>query len=255
MHVCVSLSLCDCVCVCVGGGGGGWESVILQVAHGGPSCCCPLPITPRLLHLWNALYLDQNTQSRQLSFLSDSGGQLKRFKGNAITNCWFKRDHSGKATTIMVLLFISLHEAITISILAPYVIWLVSGLKLQNGLCWTDFIIVQCSRRWWAITLYARTFIYLIPSLPWQWRLSHSCKHAVILAFISFYFTNLRICRQTFDTISVSQAWSCLQRKTHKLIHQAGKYKTPTQATGTCFLIWNILFIIFIILHLIHLSF
>lgn len=33
--------------------------------------------------------------------------------------------------------------------------------KAQNGLCWTDFIIEQCSRPWQAIRLRARSFIYL----------------------------------------------------------------------------------------------
>ena len=154
---CVCVCVCMCVCVCDSGGskwvvvGGG--SMILQVAHRGPSCRCPLPITPRLLHLWNTLYLDQNTESSGSLFLSVSGGRLKRFEGNAITNCWFKRDHSGKATTIIGLLFISLHEAITISTLALYVIWLLAGFNYRMVFVGRIVIIVQCSRLWWAITL------------------------------------------------------------------------------------------------------
>lgn len=110
-----------------------WQSVILQVAR---RLHLLLPITnyslPKDCRTCKTHYILTKKHRQQLVdffffFLdffwgSDSGRQLKQFAaGNAQTNCWFKRDHSGKATTIMGLLFISLYEAITISILAPYI--------------------------------------------------------------------------------------------------------------------------------------
>lgn len=107
-----------------------WQSVILQVAR---RLRLLLPITnyslPEDSHTCKTHYIfDRKTQAAVGSLffffffsVSDSGRQLKQFAGNALTNCWFKRDRSGKATTIMGLLFISLYEAITISILALYI--------------------------------------------------------------------------------------------------------------------------------------
>lgn len=107
-----------------------WQSVILQVAR---RLRLLLPITnyslPKDSHTCKTHYIfDRKTQAAVGSLFfffffsgSDSGRQLKQFAGNALTNCWFKRDRSGKATTIMGLLFISLCEAITISILALYI--------------------------------------------------------------------------------------------------------------------------------------
>lgn len=112
-----------------------WQSVILQVAR---RLHLLLPITnyslPKDSHTCKTHYILTKKHRQQLVdnffffflggglFLgTDSGRQLKQFAGNALTNCWFKRDRSGKATTIMGLLFISLYEAITISILALYI--------------------------------------------------------------------------------------------------------------------------------------
>lgn len=64
-------------------------------------------------------------------FLSDSCGQLKRFQSYAITNRSVKTDNLGRATTIMGVLFLSLDEVITISILALYVVWLPSGFNYR----------------------------------------------------------------------------------------------------------------------------
>lgn len=101
-----------------------WQSVILQVAR---RLHLLLPITnyslPKDSRTCETHYILTKKHRQQLVdyFFFDSGRQLKQFAGNALTNCWFKRDHSGKATTITGLLFISLYEAITISILALYI--------------------------------------------------------------------------------------------------------------------------------------
>lgn len=78
-------------------------------------------------------------------FVWQCGGSLKWFEGNGISNCSLKRDHSGKATAIMGLLFLSLYEAITISMLASYVEWLPFGLNYRMGFVGKSLISVQCS--------------------------------------------------------------------------------------------------------------
>lgn len=107
-----------------------WRSVILQVAH---RLHLLLPVTnyPETPTPVKSIISWPKHWEQLVHYLSDSGRRLKQFEGNALTNCWFKRDHSGKATTIMGLLFISLYEAITISIVALYIIWLLSGLNYR----------------------------------------------------------------------------------------------------------------------------
>lgn len=126
--VCAWVAACGCCgskWILVGGEcdspGGTWGPHLLLPSANYPKTPTPVNCIISWPKHWKQLVL----------FLSDSGRQLKRFRGNTITNCWFKRDHSGKATTIMGLLFISLHEAITVSILALYVIWLLSGLNYR----------------------------------------------------------------------------------------------------------------------------
>ena len=81
----------------------------------------------------------------------------------------FRQSHNYYGPTIHIFVW-GHHNFHTSTVCNMIALWL----KLQNGLCWKVLIIVQCSKLWWAITPKAQSFIYLILSLPWQWRLCHS---------------------------------------------------------------------------------
>lgn len=102
----------------------------------------PLPITPRLVHLRNAFELDQNAVSTRFSFgLTAKVIGRQRYNQLLVQRRSFtgSRDHYGASIHIFVR---SRHNFHTGSV------WNMIGLlfKAQNGLCWTDFIIEQCSR-------------------------------------------------------------------------------------------------------------
>lgn len=143
----VSASVCVCVWLGVveGGVNGRWLAVLVWFSrwHTGAPVAVGHYQWPQDSHTCETHYVLTKHWKELVLFLSDSGGQLKRFEGSAITNCWFKRDRLGQAATIMGLLFISLHGAITISTRGLYVMWLLSGWSFR--MVFVGKILVQCS--------------------------------------------------------------------------------------------------------------
>lgn len=143
-------------CACVGVWGMmsvGCGSVILQVAHRGLA-------TARIPQDMCTCRRDFNLTKTPQVHGSLFAWQLKWFEGNAITNCWFRGDRSGKSRDYYgssIHIFVWGHHTFHTSS-----VWNMIALlfKAQNGLCRIDFIIEQCSRPWQAIRLRAGSFIY-----------------------------------------------------------------------------------------------